>query len=86
MATHTSFRPAGAQPMRHRILFAAVFAATVCALQARAQTQLVQGPSSSRTPYIVGTAPFGSVHSITSIVTTTDLVALTGGEIGRAHV
>ena len=42
---------------------------------ARAQ---VQGPSSSRTPYLVSTAPSGVVHNITSIVTTTNLVPLTG--------
>jgi hypothetical protein len=45
---------------------------------ARAQT-VVQGPSSSRTPYLVPSAPnAGVVRNITSIVTTIDLVPTTG--------
>ncbi|MCU0866574.1 MAG: hypothetical protein MUC36_22545 [Planctomycetes bacterium] len=43
-----------------------------------AQT-VVQGPSSSRTPYLVPSAPnAGVVRNITSLVTTLDLVPLTG--------
>ena len=45
---------------------------------ARAQS-VVQGPSSSRTPYLVPSAPnAGVVRNITSLVTTLDLVPLTG--------
>lgn len=52
-------------------------AAAMTAVLAPAQS--VQGPSSSRTPYLQPTAPHaGVVRDITSIVTTTDLVPLTG--------
>jgi hypothetical protein len=40
---------------------------------------LVQGPSSSRTPYLVPSAPAHVVANITSVLTTVDLVPLTGG-------
>lgn len=46
----------------------------------RAQTQ---GPTSSRTPYLVNTAPAGMLLGITSLITTTDTVARTGG--GGTH-
>ncbi|HLQ36575.1 MAG TPA: hypothetical protein VK348_02150, partial [Planctomycetota bacterium] len=51
---------------------------------AEAQT-LTQGPSSSRTPYLVPTAPPGAILDITSIVTTTDAVPLTGGASGSSY-
>lgn len=55
------------------VAFAAAFA-----VSALAQTS-VQGPSSSRTPYLVPSGPIpGIVTSVTSIVTTTDFVPLTG--------
>lgn len=54
----------------------AALAALVLAAPGHAQS--VQGPSSSRTPYLVGTAATGVVRNITSIVTTMDLVPLTG--------
>lgn len=70
-----SQNPSGATS--RRIIAAAALAAAVLAVPAHAQT-VVQGPSSSRTPYLQPTAPNGILRNITSIVTTTDLVPLTG--------
>src|SRR5262245_35596194 len=61
--------------------FLPLLAAGVAVAGAQAQTQ-TQGPSSSRAPYLVPTAAPGVISSITSIVTTTDLVPLTGGPAG----
>ncbi|MEY4830207.1 MAG: hypothetical protein RLZZ562_2003, partial [Planctomycetota bacterium] len=53
-------------------------ALTVASANVQAQT-VTQGPSSSRTPYLVPAYSSGSiVRSITSIATATDLVPLTG--------
>lgn len=58
-----------------RIVAAAV--AATLAISATAQVQ--QGPSSSRSPYLLPSAPNASVvRGVTSIVTSTDLVPLTG--------
>lgn len=66
---------------QHAILaIAAAFAAS----NAHAQI-LTQGPTSSRTPYLVPTAPVGVVTNITSLATATDLVALTGGASGATY-
>jgi len=55
------------------------FAAFAVAFAAVLPAQVVQGPSSSRTPYLRPAAPnAGVVTGVTSIVTTTDLVPLTG--------
>ncbi len=57
---------------------ATALAAVGFAPDASAQV-LVQGPSSSRSPYLVPSAPqAGVVRNVTSIVTTLDLVPLTG--------
>lgn len=74
----STFLPVPGSPDRRaRICFAALAAATI-AMAARAQ--IVQGPSSSRTPYLVAAAPNpGVVRGITAVVTTTDLVPLAGG-------
>ena len=60
------------------------FAAALAASNAQAQI-LNQGPTSSRTPYLVPTAPAGVVTNITSVATATDLVALTGGSTGSTY-
>jgi hypothetical protein len=58
---------------------ALVIAAALAAAGNVAAQVLVQGPSSSRTPYMVPyNASAGLVRNITSILTTTNLVALTG--------
>ncbi|MBL9077081.1 MAG: DUF839 domain-containing protein [Planctomycetes bacterium] len=58
---------------------AAALAAVSLVATTQAQAQVVQGPSSSRTPYLVPATPAQDVvRSITSIVTTTDLVPTTG--------
>jgi hypothetical protein len=63
---------------QRRILASAVLVAASFATGAAAQSS-VQGPSSSRTPYLVPAAPNqGVVTNVTAIVTTTDLVPLTG--------
>ncbi len=62
---------------RQRTLCSVAFAAAAFAVLGHAQG--VQGPSSSRTPYLVNSAPnAGVVRNITSIVTTLDLVPTTG--------
>jgi hypothetical protein len=58
-----------------------VLAVGVAVGAAQAQTQ-TQGPTSSRAPYLVPTAAPGVISSITSIVTTTDLVPATNGPAG----
>src|SRR5262245_39144084 len=62
---------------------------TVLALAVAAASAQVpilnQGPSSSRSPYLVSTAPPGAVLGITSIVTTTDLVQQTGAAAGAIY-
>src|SRR5262245_16931283 len=60
-------------------------AACVAAYPASAAAQSTQGPSSSRPPYLVPTAPAGVVHGITSIVTATDLVQRTGAPAGTNY-
>lgn len=61
---------------RQLVAVAALLAAITCSTTAQVG---VQGPSSSRTPYLVPGAPnSGVVRNITSIVTTLDLVPLTG--------
>mgnify|MGYP003338609594 CR=1 FL=1 len=60
------------------------FAAALAASNAQAQI-LSQGPTSSRTPYLVPTAPTGIVTGITSVATATDLVGLTGGAVGSTY-
>lgn len=55
-----------------------VAAAALLAAIAPAAAQVVQGPSSSRTPYLVPSGPANTVTNVTSIVTTLDLVPLTG--------
>lgn len=53
--------------------------AAIAAVHGAAAAQnLVQGPSSSQTPYLVPTAPGNAVRAIVSLITTTDLVPLTG--------
>lgn len=60
------------------LLAASAMMAALLATGATAQIG-VQGPSSSRTPYLVSAAPnTGVVTNVTAIVTTTDLVPLTG--------
>ena len=54
-------------------------AAAAIATHAKAQTL---GPSSSRAPYLVNSAPSGTVLDIASVITTTNLVPLTGGAAG----
>lgn len=74
-------KPIHSQP-RHeaqsqRIVALAAFAA---AFSAALSAQVVQGPSSSRTPYLLPSAiNAGVVRGVTSVVTATDLVPLTGG-------
>jgi hypothetical protein len=48
------------------------------ALAMPAFAQIDQGPSSSRSPYLVPTANAGVVRNVTSITTATDLVPTTG--------
>ena len=55
----------------------ALVAFAIAAASVNAQI-INQGPSSSRTPYLVPAAPANILRSITSITTTTDLVPLTG--------
>src|SRR5262245_51032560 len=62
-------------PRRVSLLAAVVTALVATAGRAQIPTQ---GPSSSRAPYMVSTAPAGVSRGITSIVTTTDLVQKTG--------
>lgn len=57
---------------------------TLAVASVTAQT-LTQGPSSSRTPYLVPAAASGVVRNITSIATATDLVPLTGGSPSQAQ-
>lgn len=62
---------------RQRMLCSVAFAVAAFAVFGHAQG--VQGPSSSRTPYLVNSAPnAGVVRNVTSIVTTLDLVPTTG--------
>ncbi len=68
--------------LRNRILAAAA-AMSVPSIALAQLAQLVQGPSSSRTPYIVPVTP--QVDKITSIVTTTDLVQKTGAAPGTTY-
>lgn len=48
-------------------------------------TAQVQGPSSSRPPYLVSNAPAGVVERVTSLATATDLVPRTGGPVGATY-
>ena len=57
-------------------------AAAAIATHAKAQTL---GPSSSRAPYLVNSAPSGTVLDIASVITTTNLVPLTGGAAGTQY-
>lgn len=59
-------------------------AAAFAVSHGRAQV-LTQGPTSTRTPYLVPTTSTGVVTNITSLMTTTDLVPLTGGSSGATY-
>lgn len=61
-----------------------VAALAVAATGAFARGQ-VQGPSSSRAPYLVSNAPPSVVVQVTSIATATDLVPKTGGPLGATY-
>lgn len=77
---HTSNRSIpGRRPFLNAV--AALAVATPVAL---AQVQ-VQGPSSSRPPYLVSNAPAGVVEQVTSIATSTDLLPRTGGPVGATY-
>lgn len=57
-------------------------AALLAAMPSLAIAQIVQGPNSSRTPYLLPSAPnSGVVRGVTSITTATDLVSLTGSPV-----
>lgn len=64
-------------PSFHPLSALALLAAVSPFASLRAQN-LVQGPSSSQTPYLVGTAPSNAVRTITSLITATNMVPLTG--------
>ena len=69
--------------LSHRVpVFPMLFVALAANVAAQTTTQ---GPSSSRPPYLVPTAPPGVVRGMTSIVTSTDHVQRTGAPPGTSY-
>ena len=74
-------------PFGLRSASAVISLAALTIASASLQAQILnQGPSSTRSPYMVPAGPAGVVRSITSIATTTDLVPQTGAPASAYEV